>query len=256
MVPYDIAKALGRNKSSVTRLLGLKKATTMGRPVLLSDGQKDRLGKIVEEMVEKADADYEVTLPMIHRRSRLKCSERTVARALRAKGYWFFKLYEKMILTPDDIKDRHLWAKKYAGKSKAWWLKVVQIHLDNHHFRAPTTAKGRKILAKRRVRIVCRKIGVKKSSIKSCFVKPPPKLRINVGGKGVLKLGGVGGGKVLVWETIESGWCGDKAAEMYTDVITPALKKRFPGRTKFKILEDNDPTGNLSKKGIAAKVQK
>ena len=41
---------------------------------------------------------------------------------------------------------------------------------------------------------------------------------------------------------------------MYTHVIKPALKKRYPTKTQFTILEDNDPTGNRSKKGIAAKA--
>ena len=35
MAPSAIAAAVGRNKSSITRLLALKKATTMGRPKLL-----------------------------------------------------------------------------------------------------------------------------------------------------------------------------------------------------------------------------
>jgi len=67
-------------------------------------------------------------------------------------------------------------------------------------------------------------------------------------------MGGVGGGKVLVWETIDDTWTGAKAAEMYTDVVLPALQKRYPNMSTSTILEDNDPTGNLSKKGIAAKL--
>ena len=41
---------------------------------------------------------------------------------------------------------------------------------------------------------------------------------------------------------------------MYKNVLAKALKKEYPGKKKFRALEDNDPTGNLSKKGIAAKV--
>lgn len=40
---------------------------------------------------------------------------------------------------------------------------------------------------------------------------------------------------------------------MYTNVVLPALRKQYPTRTSWSVLEDNDPTGNLSKKGIAAK---
>ena len=109
-------------------------------------------------------------------------------------------------------------------------------------------------MAKRSVRFVLRRKGTKASRIKSCYVKPSAKLRPGGGVKGVLKLGGVGGGKVLVWKTIDGRWSGDKAAEMYTTVIKPALKKHYPKRAKFTLLEDNDPTGNMSKKGIAAKA--
>ncbi len=254
MAPTDVAKAVGRNKSSISRLLALKTATIMGRPELLTPAQKDRLEEIVEEMVEKADANYEVTLPMVHRRSRFKCSERTISRALHGRGYRFFKLYEKMILTPEDIKKRWDWAKLYAGKSSAWWRKKVQIHLDNHHFKRASTGKGRKILAKRCVRHVLRRKGTQASRIRSCYVKPSGKLRAGGGVNGVLKLGGGGGGKVLTWETITDRGSGYTAAEMYTKVIKPALKKRYPNKTRFTILEDNDPTGNFSKKGIAAKA--
>ena len=34
-------------------------------------------------------------------------------------------------------------------------------------------------------------------------MKPDPKLRLATGAKGFLKMGGVGGGRVLVWETIK-----------------------------------------------------
>ena len=254
MIPEEIARALGRHPSSVCRLLAKKKPSTMGRPPLLTDKMKDHLENIAVDMVAKADADYEVTLPMILRRSRLKCSERTAARALHERGYRFFRLYEKMILTPEDIKERLAWSKKHAMKSRLWWLRKVHVHFDNHHFKRPSTAKGRKLLAKRSVRGAYRKKGTKADSIKSCFVKPSPKLRTSVGTKGVLKMGGVGGGQVLVWETIEGTWSGDMAADMYKNVVKLALEERYPGTSKFTTLEDNDPIGNMSKKGKAAKA--
>jgi hypothetical protein len=42
---------------------------------------------------------------------------------------------------------------------------------------------------------------------------------------------------------------------MYKDVVATALKKRYPKKKSFTILEDNDPTGNYSKKGIAEKIK-
>lgn len=58
---------------------------------------------------------------------------------------------------------------------------------------------------------------------------------------------------MLVFKTVDSQWSGAKAAELYKEVVGPALRKRYPGRKSFVALEDNDPTGNMSKAGVAAK---
>ena len=187
---------------------------------------------------------------MVMRRCRVKVCDRVVADALHARGYRFRKLRSKMILTPDDVEKRYAWSKKYKDESREWWLETVQIHLDNHHFKVATTSKGRKLLAKRRVRGAYRR---KAKSLRPGHVKPDPKLRVSTGPKGFLKMGGVGNGKVLVWKTILGRWTAAQAASAYRDVVTPALKASYPGKSNFVILEDNDPTGNMSKKGIAEK---
>lgn len=252
MRPCDIAKTLSRDKSSISRLLNQKKPSQdVGRPVELTKEKIDKIVDVLEQMVEEADATWEVTLAMVMRRARTKFSERTIRDALHDLGYRFRKLRSKMILTPEDIKVRYEWAKTYKDKPKEFFLKAIQIHLDNHHFKVATTSKGRKLLAKRSVRGAYRK---KAKSLTSAHVKPDPKLRIQTGPKGILKMGGVGNGKVLVWETVIGRWSGDQAAAKYTDVVLPALKKQYPSRSSFTILEDNDPTGNMSKKGIAAKA--
>ena len=48
----------------------------------------------------------------------------------------------------------------------------------------------------------------------------------------------VGGGKVFVFETIKGRWGGDAAAEMYKNVIAKALKKKYPGKKSYRILEE------------------
>jgi hypothetical protein len=252
--PTEVAGILKRDLSCVCRQLKKTRAVKMGRPVKLSEKQIDKLVSTVEDMVSDAEASYEVTLAMVLRRTRFKISQRTAARVLHQKGYRFRKLRSKMILTPEDIEARYAWAKKYQKMSRSWWLQNVHIHLDNHHFKHATTAPGRKLLAKRSVRGVYRKAQAKaKKSLSPAHVRPNPKLRTNLGSKGVLKCGGVGGGRVLVWKTIEGTWCGSEAAKVYTDTVLPALKKRYTSRKRFVLLEDNDPTGNCSKRGVAAK---
>ena len=190
----EIASRLGRQLSGVVKFLKQKvKPQPLGRPKLLSVADVDGLVKTLEKMVDEADATYEVSALMLHKASKLKCSIRTMADAVHERGYYFRDLRHKPILTPEDIKDRKRFAAKYKDKSKEWWRSAVHIHLDNHMFKMATKQSGRKLLAKRRVRGVYRKKG---KSLRSGHVKPDPKLKLYTGGKGVLKAGGVGGGKV------------------------------------------------------------
>ena len=252
MSPTQVANALSRALSSIVRLFAQTKLPKpIGRPRALSDKKIDGIVKTLEEMVDKADATYEVSMAMLMRRCKVKASARVVANALHERGYWFRDLRHKPILTPADVKERYSWAAKYKTKPASWWVKAVHVHLDNHHFKVATTGAGRKLLAKRSVRGVYRKKG---KSLRPGHVKPHPKQHLSLGVKGFLKAGGVGGGKVLVWHTIQGHWGGNAAAEFYQDVVRPSLEKRYPGRKAFCILEDNDPTGNLSKKGVEAKV--
>ena len=56
---------------------------------------------------------------------------------------------------------------------------------------------------------------MKGKPLRSGHVKPSPKLKLSTGAKGIMKTGAAGGGKVLVWHTIEGRWGGDAAARMY-----------------------------------------
>ena len=249
--PVRVAENLGRDLSSVTRLLAPGKLPKpVGRPRAVTDAKVDAIVAKLEAMVDEADSTYEVTLAMLMRRARLKVCPRVVANALHGRGYWFRDLRQKPILTPDDVKARFAWAKKYRGKTESWWKRSVHLHMDNHMFKVATTAAGRRLLAKRTVRGVYRQRG---KAIRSGHVKPNPKMSLSLGGKGILKTGGVGGGKVLVWHTIEGRWCANSAEDLYTNVALPALQARCPQKRSFTILEDNDPTGNRSRKAIAAK---
>ena len=246
-----IAGLLQRSLSSVSRLLAQKKAPRpIGRPRVLSKTKLDRICAVLDKMVDEAGGNHEVTLAMLMRRARLKMSERTVADGIHSRGYRFRNLRSKPILTPDDVKERYAWSKKYRTKSPAWWLRTAHVHLDNHAFKRAATGNGRKLLAKRAVRGVYR---TKDRSLRPSVVKPNAKLKAGFP-KGILKAGGVGGGKVLVWETVSGKWCGAKAVKLYTDTVLPAVKGRYGAKRRFCILEDNDPTGNRSTVAMVAKA--
>ena len=118
MKPADIARTVDRDLSCVVHLLKQTRAPNpVGRPAALSETQVDKAVKVVDLMVDKADACSEVTVAMLLRRCRFKCCERVLSNALHSRGYYFHTPRKKMILTPDDVAARFAWATKYNNKT-------------------------------------------------------------------------------------------------------------------------------------------
>ena len=93
MKPSQIAGLLKRQISSITRILGQKKPPRpIGRPIELMEEKVDRILEVLEVMIDKAEAEYPVTLAMVMRHCRVKQCERTVMDALHTHGYRFHRL--------------------------------------------------------------------------------------------------------------------------------------------------------------------
>ena len=226
----EVAQLLQRSLSSVNRLFAQKKVPkAIGRPSTLTDASVDRAAKLLEKMVDEADGNYEVTMAMVLRRGRFKVCERTLAKAMRERGYRFRAMRQKLMLTPEDITDRLKFAEKHLHKSAEWWQRDVHIHLDTHVFKVATTPKGRKLLANHTVRGVYH---LKNKSLRSGHVKPNQKLKLGLGNRSILKAGGVGGGKVLVWHTVKGAWSGSSAAAFCKNIVGPALKENYGSKRK------------------------
>jgi hypothetical protein len=58
----------------------------------------------------------------------------------------------------------------------------------------------------------------------------------------------------LMWHRVEGQWNAEAASNMYSDVLAPALRAANPGKRKFLVLEDNDPSGYKSKRAIDMKA--
>lgn len=85
------------------------------------------------------------------------------------------------------------------------------------------------------------------------YTKPGVKKnRFNTGAS-VSVCAGISNGKVPLWEELPKKWCGQAAADLYEGAILKALKKHRPNKRKYRILEDNDPTGYKSGKAVAVK---
>ena len=88
------------------------------------------------------------------------------------------------------------------------------------------------------------------------YVRPSRTLKHNTGAQSARVLAGVGKDRVLVWEYLpKNKWNGQVAADMYMNVLAPKLRKAYPDRKFFNVLEDNDPSGFKSNKGEAAKAR-
>ena len=69
--PSEIARRLGRDKSTITRLLIKRRPrNAQGRKRLLTAAAVDKLEKKLEEMILKADGRHNVTVAMLKRSSR------------------------------------------------------------------------------------------------------------------------------------------------------------------------------------------
>lgn len=250
----EISRRLRRDSSSIWRHLGsdATEVRGVGRKPSLTEKDKDRLVKLTEKMVRKANVRYTVTLKMIQAEFSVKVCLSTLQNALHERNLWFHKLRRKPILTDKDVIQRYNFAKKYHKKKKAWWRRWVLAHIDNHAVKVPTNGEARNMLAAKRVHGTYRTPG---NSLKKEHVKADNKLRLNTGARSVLIAGGVGGGKVLLWRVIDKQWCGKEAVDMYSE-LRAAMRKQYPRKRSFRVLEDNDPSGYQTKNAIAAKVAK
>ena len=59
---------------------------------------------------------------------------------------------------------------------------------------------------------------------------------------------------MLLWEDIGKKWNSSVASSLYLNSIQPALRRAYPRKRQYLLLEDNDPTGYKSKAAERAKV--
>ena len=141
MAPSDIAANLQRDKSSITRLIKddfLKKTT--GRNNVLSEAQVANLINHLERLIKKANGEYEVTWHMLKTNSRCKAPEATIARRLHEKGYRFYAMRRKPLLTGEDIQGRLEFGEEVPGEARV----VVAVARAHAHRREilPRPAHG------------------------------------------------------------------------------------------------------------------
>ena len=251
--PTEVADLLARDLSSVVRRMkqlasgGVPSA--VGRPRALTPRQIDRLVKVANEMIEDAECNYQVTAGMLKSALRLKCSEKTILEALHERGVWFKPFREKPLLTEEDVKARRLFAKDHGPKPMTFWTETISAYLDEKYFTPYLTPAARAYARKLTARGAFRG---KKQGLNKGYVKPKKTMKHNFGRKVCVGVA-ICAKKVLTCYVVKKSWCGAAASELYADHLGPALKEAFPGRRRFLLVEDNDPTGHKSGPGESAK---
>jgi len=251
--PSDIAGMLGRDKSVLTRLLCKQKPRRrQGRPALLQGPEVDLLQRRLHELTVKANGEKTVTVAQLKKATKCRASPKVILEALHKRNIFFRKLREKPVLTPEDVRARLAFARTYRNKSAAWWMKNVHAFIDGKHFQVYLNSSERSRAAQHATYGAYRQPG---KGLSVGYVKPKTgNLRHNTGAKGVLLHLGIGAGKVVtVHEVKDSRWSGQAAVSFY-EALRADLGKQHPGKRKFTVLEDNDPTGYKSQKGKEAKV--
>ena len=86
-----------------------------------------------------------MSLPMLRRMSKLKCTEKTLAAALRKRGIWLRAMRGKPQLTNEDVKERFAFTKNYHKKPCSWWIKHMHLAIGLKKFPVcpPTCTHGR-----------------------------------------------------------------------------------------------------------------
>ena len=251
VAPSEIAERLGRSKSVLTRLLVQQvPRKKQGRPHKLKQAQVNQLKRTLNSLVKKANCQYTVTAAMVKKAMRLKVSDRLIRDTLHEQKIYFRKLREKPVLTPEDVKARLAFARKYHMKSAQWWNDRLDGIIDGKSFKVYLTADGRRRAAQHATYGAYRAPG---KGLAQGYVKPKKTLLTNPGARNELIIAGVGSGKMLMWHKCDR-WNGAAASAMYSGSLSKALRKAYPHKTKFTVLEDNDPTGFKSTKGIEAKA--
>ena len=125
----------------------------------------------------------------------------------------------------------------------------MHAYIDNKFFTTYLTPKARAFARKMKPRGTFRMRG---QGLDSAHVKPRKDQKVNFGKKVQVAVA-ISASKVIMCHMVVGKWCGEKAATMYSSALSPSLKRAYPTKRRFFLLEDNDPTGYKSDLGRAAK---
>ena len=251
-----IKEITGRSESTIGGILAspnnAEKAKT-GQPEKLPPKAMEKVLKVMTGLQKAANANKEVTAAMILKAAGANVCDRKFREAFQQLGGGFHKLKEGPILDKQDYAQRKIWTGQKKGRTKKTWVGKPHAIIDNKKFRIYTTKAGRDHAARRS----CRGAYQVKGQTPQPWLVKPKGGSIKFPAPGVQVTAAVINGKIRFWKYVEGNWNGARAAEMYKE-LDKALAKAFPQHAtkpwaSWSVIEDNDPTGYKSGKGLKAK---
>jgi transposase len=245
--PQEVASAMDRDISSVARHFKRIDApddsvNPVGRPPALTQAEVDLVAERADQMIEAAGCEYQVTMSMVKKACKIsdrKCSDAVALSYLHERGIYFRPFRQKPVRTAEDEKDRIKFAKSHKDKPEEFWGANVHAFQDIKFFKPYLTADARSFARKQTARGALRGRG---KGLAKGYVKPKKTLKQNFG-KTVQMAVALSSKKVLMCHQVQGSWNKEAACEMYEDHLAPALRKAYPTKRRFTVLEDNDPVG-------------
>jgi hypothetical protein len=206
---------------------------TRGRPERRGKGQSKlapshvkKLMAVRRRMIKKANNEKRVTYADVIAEAGLDvdCAQRTMEDALRREGLSYHPARAKVQVSEDDAKARLAFAEEWSKKPPSFWTNSIHGFLDCKAWPVPLTPSQRTRYAQTRVTGHLR---FPHEGTDRGFTKPRQK-HDWIGTPSVNVAAVVSDDRLIVFEHVKGRWNGEAARAMYTNLVGPALKKRFP----------------------------
>ena len=152
------------------------------------------------------------------------------------------------VRTEDEEKRRKLQAQDWQKHKASFWQDGVHAYIDNKKFVMARTPAQRKQMRQSRV---CYHLRKPEERTQPEFVIPKKKHTFT-GIPAIEVAAAVAFDRIIMWHVVEGSWCGEAAATMYM-ALGKAMRRFWGKRRSYRVVEDGDPKGFQSGKGIEAK---
>ena len=157
---------------------------------------------------------------------------------------------QRIFLFPEHVRKRLALVKKWVKYPKKFWQKDIHGYIDTKKFVCPRNAKEKKLMRSSKVHHHLRTPAEGK---KDMYLLPKGGRNLT-GIPSVEITACVAQDRIIMWHESQKPWNGNQAVNMYKK-LGAALRKFHGRRASYRVVEDGDPKGFQSNKGIQAKKE-